>query len=55
MGASFFAFTAAGVFSSPGEAKTMIDYNPEYIYPSQNSEQYQKLFDQWKKLIKLKV
>jgi L-fuculokinase len=52
LGASFFAFTAAGIFSSPEEAKTQIDYDPEYIYPSQNTEQYQKLFDQWQKLIK---
>ena len=52
LGASFFAFTAAGVFSSPEEAKSQIEYNPEYIYPSENSEQYQKLFDEWQKLIK---
>jgi L-fuculokinase len=55
LGASFFAFTAAGLFSSPEEAKIMIDYDPEYIYPSQNSEQYQKLFYKWRKLIKQQV
>jgi L-fuculokinase len=55
LGASCFAFTAAGIFSNPEEAITQIEYNSEYIYPSQNSEQYQKLFGEWQKLIHQQV
>jgi len=51
LGASFFAFTAAGVYSSPEEARNIINYNSEFIYPSQNHKQYQKIFEQWNKLI----
>jgi L-fuculokinase len=47
LGASMFAFTAAGLFSNPEEAKAGIGYHPEYFYPSNNHNQYQILFDQW--------
>jgi L-fuculokinase len=51
LGASFFAFTTAGVYSSPEEGRENISYNSEFFYPSQNHKQYQKIFKQWNKLI----
>ena len=51
LGASFFAFTAAGVYSSPEEGRKNINYNSGFFYPSQNHKQYQKIFEQWNKLI----
>ena len=51
LGASFFAFSAAGVYSNPNEAKSNINYNPYIIYPSENTELYLKLYQQWDKLI----
>jgi L-fuculokinase len=51
LGASFFAFTAAGIYSNPDEARQKINYNSEFIYPSENAKQYQKTFIQWHKLI----
>lgn len=51
LGASFFAFTAAGVYSSPEEARKNINYNSEFFYPSANNKQYQKTFQQWHNLI----
>jgi len=51
LGASFFAFTAAGVYSNPNEAKLNINYNPSIIYPSENTEQYLKLYQLWDKSI----
>jgi len=54
LGASFFAFTAAGVYSSPEEARRSINYNSEFIYPSENQKQYLKIFKQWHNLINQK-
>jgi len=54
LGASFFAFTAAGVYSSPEEARKNINYNSEFFYPSENHKQYQKIFKQWHNLINQK-
>jgi L-fuculokinase len=54
LGASFFAFTAAGVYSSPEEARKNINYNSEFFYPSENHKQYKKIFEQWHNLINQK-
>ena len=51
LGASFFAFTAVGVYSCPEEARKNISYNSEFFYPSENHKQYQKTFQQWHNLI----
>ncbi|MCX6271789.1 MAG: L-fuculokinase [Bacteroidetes bacterium] len=54
LGASFFAFAAAGVFVSPEEAKAAVDYHPQTTLPSENNEQYNNLYYQWKRSISQK-
>ena len=51
LGASFFAFTAAGFYSNPSEARDKINYKSEIIYPSKNANHYKKTFLQWNKVI----
>jgi L-fuculokinase len=54
LGASFFAFTAAGIFPNPEQAKANITYAPLLTYPSENTHQYLKIYSQWLKLNNLK-
>jgi L-fuculokinase len=51
LGASFFAFTAARVYSSAGEAREHINYHTEIILPSENAKTYNIKFKQWNELI----
>ena len=52
LGASFFAFTAAGVYPDSEQAKANINYEPQITYPSENSKQYINLYQQWLKSVK---
>jgi L-fuculokinase len=54
LGASFFAFTAAGIFPNPEQAKANIKYAPQLTYPSENTYKYLKIYSQWLKLNNLK-
>ena len=51
LGASFFAFVAAGEYSDPEDAKANINYHPHITQPSDKKELYVKIYQQWLKLI----
>jgi L-fuculokinase len=51
LGASFFAFTAAGIYSSASQAREKINYNSEIIIPSENAKIYNIKFKKWNELI----
>jgi L-fuculokinase len=52
LGASFFAFASAGVYSSAQQARESIDYAPETFFPSSDTAIYQELYIQWKSILK---
>ena len=43
LGAALFALSGIGIFSSPDEARSVIDYQGETFEPGENSVQYQRL------------
>ena len=43
LGAALFALSGVGIFSSPDEARSVIDYQGETFEPGENSVQYQRL------------
>jgi L-fuculokinase len=53
LGASFFAFTAAGLYKNPEQGQQQINYNINTIHPSEDVKQYSKLFHQWQQTINL--
>ncbi|HKK82385.1 MAG TPA: FGGY family carbohydrate kinase, partial [Prolixibacteraceae bacterium] len=50
LGASMFVLTAAGVFGSLNEAREQINYNPQFVEPSINSEAYEGYYQNYLKL-----
>jgi len=52
LGASFFAFAAAGVYPDSEQAKANINFEPQITYPSENSKRYINLYQQWLKLVR---
>jgi L-fuculokinase len=53
LGASFFAFTAAGLYKDPEKGHQQINYNVETMHPSEDARLYSKLFQQWQQKINL--
>lgn len=50
LGASMFVFTGVGIFNSLSEARKQINYNPQFIEPSINSEVYEGYYQNYLKL-----
>lgn len=48
LGAALFVFAGSGLFTSPEEARSNIEYNPEIVRPSSNSKKYQSLYQSYK-------
>ena len=53
LGASFFAFTAAGLYEDPEQGHRQVNYNIETTHPSEDAILYSKLFHQWQQKINL--
>ena len=47
LGAALFVFAASGNFQNPAEALQHIDYSPHIIYPSENTEMYQEIYESY--------
>ncbi len=47
LGAAMFVFASAGLFKSPEEARDFIDYNPQIINPSKDTEVYNELYEKY--------
>ena len=50
LGASMFVFKGARIYSSLAEARKQIDYNPQLVNPSINSEVYEGYYQNYLKL-----
>ncbi|MBK7175063.1 MAG: L-fuculokinase [Bacteroidales bacterium] len=55
LGASFFAFTAAGVYPDPESGKQNIPYNQVTTFPSSEVALYTKLYQKWQTTIQLQT
>jgi L-fuculokinase len=53
LGASFFAFTAAGLYENPEQGQQRINYNIQITDPSEDVKLYSRLFQQWQEKINL--
>ena len=51
LGASYFAFTAAGLYEHPEQGSQQINYNFKTTHPSEDVKLYSKLFQQWQQSI----
>ncbi len=45
LGASFFVFSGAGIFSSPEKAREQVSYKPQVVYPSELVQFYDEEFE----------
>lgn len=55
LGASFFAFTTAGVYPDPESGKLNIHYNQVTTFPSSEVARYTKLYQKWQTTIQLQT
>ena len=51
LGASFFAFTAARIFTDPSQGRSTVTYDRQVIHPCKDHKQYDNLYHQWKRTI----